>query len=174
MGKITTARINLNPTEAQDTFSIQMLGAPGQKRAYRLLSFGISGALTGAGGSDGVIVGLQDGGVEPALIDSSAVASGDAQRLTNADAMFDSELSVIWSLAISATGSGNGWNSTQKNWFPGFLTPNPITILFNVLATGFKRMMVHLEYEQVSVSSKEWTELKNRSPVVDLLWTIET
>ena len=172
MSKIVTARINFNPTEGQDTFVVPMLGDPGEKRAYRLLSFGVTGALTGSGGSDGVVVALQDGEIAPALV--STLAAGRAQRLVNADGIFDDELSIAWSLAISATGSGQGWSSEQKAWVPGWLTANPISILFNVLATGFKRMMLHVEYEQVSVSNREWTELKHRSTVVDLLWSIDT
>ena len=172
MSKVTTARINLNPTEGQETVAIQMLGDPGERKAYKLLSFGLSGAMTGAGGSDGVIVALQDGRIDEVLLDPDE--AGQATRFVNTDGIFDDQLSVSWSLAISATGSGLGWSSAQKVWVPGWMTANPQIALINMLATGFKRLMVHLEYEQVSVSAREWTELKHRSTVVDLLWDIAT
>jgi len=172
MSKIVTARINMNTTAGQGTFVVPMLTDPGEKRGYRLLSFGITGALTGAGGSDGIVVALQDGEIEPGLL--AVTETGRAQRFNNTDGMFDDELSVAWSLAIASTGSGQGYSTEQKNWWPGFITANPLSILFNTIATGFKRILVHLEYEQVSMTLREWVELKHRSPVVDLLWGIDT
>ena len=173
MSKIITARIALDSTSGLDTFASPLLVGPGEKRAYRLLSFGVSGIITGSSGADGVFVAIQDGEIEPTLLD--VVETGRAQRFVNGDAMFLEELSILWSLGLPATGGGqSGFVSSQKNWSPGFVTANALTILTAVRFVNLKRFMVHLEYDQIAVSPREWTELKHRSSVVDLLSTIDT
>lgn len=171
--KIITARMVVDPTAGLGSFVVPLLGDPGEKRAYRLLSFGASGLITGSSGADGCIVALQDGDIEPGIL--STAESGRAQRFATADGMYEQDLSITWSLGLSASGGGqSGFTSQQKEWWPGFVTANPQLLILTVRSISAKRIMAHLEYEQIAVSPMDWAELKHRATVVDLVFPVDS
>ena len=167
MSKIITAVVFVQPTVG--TFVKQLLGDPGPGKAYRIESFDATLTDVGPGASDGLVVGLQDGEIEPALIATAGAGLGDFEEMANTDAILLVELQVYFTAAMFATGTGNtGFSTVNKVW-KDFVTANEQHILVNAQDTGTKKLYLHLEYTEIKVSQREWLGLRHRPPVVDTI-----
>lgn len=169
--KIITAKVFIQAA-GTSTFARRFLGDPGPSRAYRIESFDVTLFDNGAGLNDGVIVGLQDGEIEPGLL--AVTEAGNFAEFVNTDAILLTELQVYYTAGLPAFGTGRtGFSTVNKTW-ADFVTANEQHLLIKVQDSGTKKLYVHLEYTEIRVPQREYLALKHRSPVVDTVLSAVT
>jgi len=142
-----------------DCVLLSLLPTPPERRAYAIEA--ISASSRNGIADAGVVIGIQDGEVEEALLDR-ATPAGPATTFVSGTALRDAELHVYGSIGLR----GLGVDTNTHNFLPPYQTANPQHLILMSSDTG-NTFLIHVQYSDIHLSTSEWAALKHRPNVVD-------